>query len=149
METQQSKSLYLGKLHTVGLNPTIKRALVLIIHPLFIPLTLSSPPAPTSALSLAAAVKVSALNKGVNNVFFKSVWDLKLLETWITAYQIFGAILWHFFKTSPHLTQLFGKTLHHCFAVKLQKCLMDCETSPDSPSAPGLEDCKIFFLCVL
>ena len=93
METQQSKSLYLGKLHTVGLNPTIKRALVLIIHPLFIPLTLSSPPAPTSALSLAAAVKVSALNKGVNNVFFKSVWDLKLLETWITAYQIFGAIL--------------------------------------------------------
>ena len=31
-------------------------------------------------------------------------------------------LLFLHFKTSPHLLQLFRRTLQHCFAVKLQKC---------------------------
>lgn len=38
---------------------------------------------------------------------------------------LFGYLFKHF-KTSPHLRQLFGRTLQRCFAVKLQKRLSIC-----------------------
>ena len=38
------------------------------------------------------------------------------------------------FKTCPHPPQLFRRTLLRCFAVKLQKCFEDYETSPSFPS---------------
>ena len=35
------------------------------------------------------------------------------------------------FKRGPHLLQLFSRMLQRCFTVKLQKCFVDCKTSPD------------------
>ena len=37
------------------------------------------------------------------------------------------------FKTSLHLLQLFLRMPRLCFAVKLLKCFLDNETSPDIP----------------
>ena len=60
-----------------------------------------------------------------------------LPETW--ARQAF-IIIFVCFKTSPHLLQLFQRMQQGCFAVKLQKCFLDNETSPNFPSAWGWAD---------
>lgn len=39
------------------------------------------------------------------------------------------------FKTNHHLLQLFRRLLQPCFAVNVQECFVDLETSPDFPSA--------------
>ena len=48
-------------------------------------------------------------------------------------------------KTSPHLLQLFGRTLQHDFAMKDQKCFVDYEIWPDYPSAQGLRRQRLNF----
>lgn len=45
-----------------------------------------------NAISLAAAVKIYGLEKGVNDVQSNQFWILVLLETWITPDKPYGAI---------------------------------------------------------
>ena len=50
--------------------------------------------------------------------------------------------LWLFlcFKSSLQLLQLFSRMLQLCFTVKLQKCFVDYDTSPDFISSGGGEE---------
>ena len=50
--------------------------------------------------------------KSLNKCLFKAIWELNsgLLRTW------------------PHLLHLFRRMLHHCCALKLQKCFVEYET---------------------
>ena len=61
------------------------------------------------------------LRKGVSEVFSNQCGTL-LSDTWSHCF---------------HLLQLFGRMLQHWFAEQLQKCLVDCETSPDFPLVWG------------
>lgn len=45
-----------------------------------------------------------------------------------------------------NLPQLFRRTMHHCFNVKFKICSVNCETSPDLPSAWGWEDSDWIFI---
>ena len=54
-----------------------------------------------------------------------------------------------FHHISLHLRRLFRRTLQHRFAVKLQKCFVGYETSPNFPSAWGrVETDWLFYFCV-
>ena len=56
---------------------------------------------------------------------------------WINPYELDGAIHVYFFSLLKQIfiLQLFWRMLEHCFAVKLQKCFVDYESTPDFPSA--------------
>ena len=45
---------------------------------------------------------------------------------------VFFLLIFLRFKTSPYLVQLFRTMLQCCFTVKVQKCFVDYETSPDA-----------------
>ena len=47
----------------------------------------------------------------------------------------FSFVLFHIFKTSLLLLQRFKRKPQRCFAVKLQKCVVDYKTSSDFPLA--------------
>ena len=53
------------------------------------------------------------------------------------------------FKTGPPLPQVLRRMLRRCFAVKLQKCFVGYETSPDFPPAwNGVDKDRIFLFLV-
>ena len=76
----------------------------------------------------------------------KSVWDLGAsgdLDYTASAVWFTGRSLR--FKLSPRLLQFFSRMLQRCYAVKLQKCFVSNETSPDFPSAWGEEIMTEFY----
>ena len=70
-----------------------------------------------------ATARISSYKTGANKVFSNQFGIPELLETWITPYKLYEAIL--FLQLLP----LFRRTLQRRFAAKLQKCFVVYETS--------------------
>ena len=66
------------------------------------------------------------LKNSVNNFFSNQFWLSGLVAAWSHLMIYFGCFLC--FKSSLQQLQLFRRMLQCCFAVKLQKCLVDYET---------------------
>ena len=92
------------------------------------------------ANALSFATSVTTRQGGVRNIFANQFGILGLPETLITTDELYGAILCGGFfyvkkKKVPGYFRCLGKCCDDRFAVKLQKCFVDYETSPDFPSA--------------
>ena len=88
--------------------------------------------------------------KGVNHIFWNQFGISELQDSWITQNKLFGhlyillCLFVSVLKQVFCLLQVFSRILHLCFAKKLQKCLVDYDTSPDFISSGGGEDGGIF-----
>lgn len=82
------------------------------------------------------AYKISAYERLhiLRNQF--GILSIGLPESWNVLYTgVYGAsifmLVFSLSQVSLHVLQLFRSMLHHCFAVKLQKCFVDCKTPTD------------------
>ena len=84
----------------------------------------------------SAASQAFIFKKDANS--FWVLWASADLD--LTKWAVWNHLMFFTFKIKfPALLQLFRRMLHRWFAVKLQKCFVDCGVSPDFPSAWGEE----------